>query len=164
MAAPRWLGPLLLVAFVPASSVLGLARPMWDDEAGGGWRLFADVWQANFWGDATFTLGTLGAGWAVARMVAAGMRDPKGAGLLLAVPASFLLHWLVYALSWSSTGPADESFWAWTFDGDTFRDSWRFTWDWGWPGLAFTAVAGPVGGWLSLRAPSPEAKAPPAPA
>lgn len=174
MPASRWLGIALLLAFVPISSVLGLARPMVDDEVDGGWGLFADVWEANFWGDLVFTLGTIGAGLAVAWLVMTALRSDKQVPLaLLAVAASFVLHWAVYAFSWSFTGATDDgdAFFAWHFEmlyddsGWEHGSAWGFTWTWGWPGLVFAAIAGPLGAWLVARraayeaAPAPTAAA-----
>lgn len=129
---------LLLVLFVPASSLLGLARPMAELDGG----LFLDIWRANLWGDLAFTLGTVAAGAATGRLVAWAWRDPaRRPAALAAVPLSLALHWAVYALAWSFTGPSD-GFWSWSFAPEA--GVWRFTWDWGWPGLLFCACAAPV--------------------
>jgi hypothetical protein len=144
--------PLLLLALVPVSSVLGLARPMVQLD---GWGLFVDVWKANLWGDLAFTAGTVLAGWAAARLVrrlAAAGWPAWGCGLA-AVPASFLLHWAVYAVSWSFTGNASDSaahagqrFLAWTFG--RFGDAWGFTFSEGWIGLVACAILVPLAaGW-----------------
>src|SRR5688572_4821052 len=133
-AMRRWLGNrLLLIAFVPISSLLGLARPM--KEVGG--RVFIDVWVANFWGDLVFTAGTIAAGLAVGLLVSRALKvpDPSRTGLLIAsVGLSFVLHWAVYALSWSitSTGLFREAslrnFFSFDFQMASYgENSWNFT-------------------------------------
>jgi hypothetical protein len=158
---------LLCLALVPLSSLLGLSRPMWELN---GWTTFAAVWKSNLWGDLVFTAGTAGAAWAT---LWAG-RNLRTAGTpiwqwTLVAPLSFALHWMVYAFSWSFTGNGSDTaaasgqhFWSWTFGH--LGNSWSFTFEWGWIGLAFCAVAVPaVGAWLQMRPvlPADEAIFPP---
>jgi hypothetical protein len=142
------LAALLLAALVPASSLLGLARAMLDQD---GLATFAAVWKASLWGDLAFAGGTVAAAWAVA---VAGRSQPVASWPLavrmpLAVAASFLLHWNVYAVSWSFTGnaantpeDAGQHFFAWTFGN--LGDAWGWTFEWGWPGLLLCALAVPL--------------------
>ncbi|MCA1811016.1 MAG: hypothetical protein LC623_03275 [Halobacteriales archaeon] len=150
------LAALLLAALVPVSSLLGLARAMLDQD---GLATFAAVWKASLWGDLAFAGGTVAAAWVVA---VAGQRLPAfgswplAARLPPAVAASFLLHWAVYAMSWSFTGnaantpeDAGQHFFAWTFGN--LGDAWGWTFEWGWPGLLFCALAVPLAAALLER-------------
>jgi len=152
----RKLAALLLIGLVPASSVLGLARPMLDQD---GWNTFVAVWRSNLWGDLVFTGGTVAAAWAVAVL---GRRwatrlEPSGPLWLAMVPLSFMLHWAVYAFAWAFTGNGAESapesgrhFFDWTFA--RLGDAWGFTFQWGWIGLLFCAVAVPlIAYWIEGR-------------
>ncbi len=145
---------IILALTVPLSSLLGLARAMEETGAGTFW----DVWAANLWGDLVFTAGTVATGWAVTRLVAGtGSLQGKGA-LAVAVPASFLLHWAVYAFSWTLTGNAFGDGGEFFFiQVDGFLESWQFTWEWGWPGLAAMAFVSPALAWaLKVRWAAPE--------
>lgn len=182
MGVHRWFGVVLLLAFVPASSLLGLVRPMTDEPVDDGWQVFGDVWSANFWGDMTFVVGTVAAGTLVAMMVGfasrAGRPTRQRVLLLVAcVAASVLLHWAVYAFSWSLTihpylddtfgeqdgfeSDHDTGFWSWDWDMMYsepllgLENAWTFTWCWGWAGLVFAGLAGPLGAWLLSRTPAP---------
>jgi hypothetical protein len=141
---------LLLAVTVPLSSLLGLARAM--EEAGAG--LFYDVWAANLWGDLVFIGGTVGAGLAIRHLVARVVAPPAWR-FAAAVPAAFLLHWAVYACSWTLTGASgDDGFFA--VQAGNFAEAWPFTLEWGWIGLLAMALLGPA---LALRtvAKAPEA-------
>lgn len=133
-----------LLLTVPLSSLLGLARAMAEEDPG----LFGDVWSANLWGDLVFMGGTVAAGLAVARLVRRLRPGLGGLAFAVAAPASFLLHWAVYALSWTLTGPQmfdGGSFVGVTLEG--FPDAWSFTAKWGWPGLLAMAAISPALAW-----------------
>ncbi len=149
---------VLLLVLVPISSLLGLLRPVVDDELDQDWGLFGDVWQANFWGDLVFTVGTIASGLLAGWLAVRGSRGPGAwRDLALAIAASFLAHWLVYAFAWSFTITLlDEAprFWGAGFrmfydeplvDSET---AWGFVMEWGWPGLVFAAVSCPAAAWF----------------
>jgi hypothetical protein len=139
---------LLLALAVPASSLLGLLRPMLEE---GNLRVFGQVWAANAWGDLVFTAGTIAASWVVARWIARTPEDRRGDRLAFAAIGAFVLHWAVYAVAWTLTGWAYSGHGFWGVHLGGFPDAWMFTLQWGWPGLAAMAIAGPGVTWAVLR-------------
>jgi hypothetical protein len=159
MASRRGIRLGLAIAFVPVSSVLGLLRPML--EHGGDW--FGKVWGANLFGDIVFTLGTVAAVLGTAgimrrvAMVSAGSAPWTTLGV--GVAASFILHWAVYAFAWSFTfgsiaDSAAHPFLDFTFSmAGTQGNAWVFTFQQGWIGLLFAALAAPLATWWVSRMP-----------
>jgi hypothetical protein len=166
-----------LVGFVLFSSLLGLTRPMVDDPVDGGWSIFTDVWGANFWGDVTFTLGTMAVVLGTAYLVRRSFTDTGARRWILlgvAIVGGLLFHWAVYAFSWSmsangtihnylegengsgATGEEPPSFWGWEWDMMYdepllgLKSAWTFTWCWGWAGLILTSLVVPALAWTIL--------------
>lgn len=163
----------LLVCTVALSSVLGLARAMTDEPVEGGWGILGDVWGANVYGDLVFVTGTIAASALCAiGMVRALQRTrttPEAIlGFLVIVGVGLLLHWAVYAFSWSLSSEGtleryfersgdgeegDTSFWEWNWDMRYdepllgLESAWTFTWCWGWAGLTATSLLVPAITW-----------------
>jgi hypothetical protein len=150
MRAQAWVGMVLLVAYVPVSSLLGLMKPMGDI----GGQVFGDVWEANLWGDLTFTFGSMGTALLVALYVRLAWQtaDARRVLVVLAVPLAFGATWLVYFLSWSMSGPAGDGqffHWAAQFEADV----WEVVWDWGKAGIWAGAFLVPLIAWLYVFIP-----------
>lgn len=130
----------LLLALVPASSVLGLGRAMVETSP----DTFVEVWAANFWGDLVFVVGTLLVSNTTFVLMHRTQSRKRAVGL--AIPVTFLLHWAVYAASWSLTGPVlfDGSGDFWGLAAVGFPAALRFTFEWGWPGLVAMAALVPA--------------------
>lgn len=163
----------LLVCTVAVSSVLGLTRAMTDEPVDGGWGILGDVWGANLYGDLVFVTGTIGASAlcaiAMVRALQRTRTTPEAIlGFLLIVGIGLLLHWAVYAVSWSmsmegtlesyferngDSDEADTGFWEWNWDMAYdepmlgLESAWTFTWCWGWAGLTATALLVPAITW-----------------
>ncbi len=124
---------MLALLIVPISSILGLSRAMAELE---GWDTFAGVWEANFWGDLVFVVGTVGATVAAWAVAAWGWNGPDKRLAVLALPGAFVLHWFTYATAWSLTNsPAWESAPFWAFEMAGWGEAWGYTWEWGYWGL-----------------------------
>jgi len=128
-------------------------------------NLFGSVWTNGWPGaDLLFTLGSvavfLGA-WAwVGRAMRAGRVDTTLYAGAAAAALSLLANWLVYAISFSLL-PLSMT------GGDRRPESFSFTWQYGWPGLAGMAALTMVGALaaaqrLSLRSPAPPEPSEPA--
>lgn len=117
---------------VLVNSFFGLLRPMMEAGA----DIFVDVWTASLFGDLLFTAGTIGVVYAGRWMMfheAAGVR----AMAWLAVP---VLNLFVYALAWTATSGA-------MFNGETMWFAFRFVAEWGWIGLAVSALVAGGAAW-----------------
>lgn len=149
--AIRTRNALALLATIGASSLLGLARPMWELGA----DTFRGVWSANLWGDVVFVLATAFAAWGIWRFV----QLCSGQPIMTALPAvaclAFFATWATYALSWGFTVQsfADQAKHPFTSLGFEFSGSPEapfdsnvvtFTLQWGWVGLVAAAIAGPA--------------------
>lgn len=130
----------LLLPYILLSSWIGLTRDsLWRD-AEEGWEFFRTVWGSWGWptADIVFVVGSALVGLVTFGLLAwtSRWRRPAALAAAVAVPAvSILANWVVYAMS----------FMALEFDpGDAppqdLGESFRFVWDWGWPGLVWVAV------------------------
>lgn len=145
-----WLAALPVYVFL--SSWLGLTSwPFPHPEVaegdvvalGDAWEFFADVWQDGILADLIFALGTAavggGAFWLLRLLQDRPVAAQLGAGAAAGI-ASLLLNWVVYGLSFNALsddlrgGGQGQGL---AGDGEVMR----FVWDWGWPGLLFTALA-----------------------
>lgn len=178
----------LLVCTVALSSVLGLTRAMTDEPVDGGWGILGDVWGANVYGDLIFVTGTITASalcaLAMVRALQRTRTTPEAIlGFILVVGIGLLLHWAVYAVSWSLSGEGTlesyferngdsdgehTSFWSWSWDmmyDDPLlglESSFTFTWCWGWAGLTATALLVPAVTWaMAVQGRSQAASGPP---
>ncbi len=141
---PDW----LLVVLVPASSLLGLLRPMVE---GRGFETFFDVWRANLAGDIVFVVATIGStlvGVQLLDWLQDGRTERLGVAMALAMLGCFFLTWAAYTLAWSWTwgamGSNGSQFLAWTFDWRGLTEGWQVTLQWGWIGLVCNGVAVPL--------------------
>lgn len=137
--------PPALVAFVFLSSYFGLGSTYAFYDPLQVIPFMGEVWTSSVLADLVFVAGTIGAALVAYRTA---LRSRAG-GLALGA----LLHWATYLLSFMLL-PQRE--------GMPLGEAIPFVLQWGWPGLAFAAIAPAVVAHLDLRADSPAETAPPA--
>ncbi len=109
---------LLASGLVPASSVLGLLRPMIEVTP----QVFPHIWTANVWGDLVFTLGTIGLVLGCLQM--ARPPQPLGASMVLGFVVGAFGAFVVYGLAFTFTnGPFFD---AYHHSTNTFEDVGQF--------------------------------------